>query len=87
MFNLIKIKLNGIKPRNCLIYLFIYLFIYLLQRENMEPTVTLRVNGLIATVKWKVIGLMTFFPITSQDHLYGVSGYITKIAFLRTYFQ
>ena len=53
----------------------------------MEPTVTLRVNGLIATVKWKVIGLMTFFPITSQDHLYGVSGYITKIAFLRTYFQ
>ena len=53
----------------------------------MEPTVTLRVNGLIAKVKWKVIGLMTFFPITSQDHLYGVSEYIPKISFLTTYFQ
>ena len=53
----------------------------------MAPTVTLRLNGLIAKVKWKVIGLMTFFPITSQDHLFGVSECIQKIAFLRTYFQ
>ena len=53
----------------------------------MAPTVTLRVNGLIAKVKWKVIGLMTFFPITSQDHLCGVSEHIKIIAFLRTYFK
>ena len=53
----------------------------------MELTVTLRVNGLIAKAKWEVIGLMTFFPGTSKDHLYGVSEYITKIAFLKTYFQ
>ena len=47
----------------------------------MAPTVTLRVNGLIAKVKWKVIGLVTFFPITSQDHLYGVSEHIKKLLF------
>ena len=64
-----------------------YLFIHFLWKENMEPTVTLRVNGLIAKAKWEVIGLMTFFPGTSKDHLYGVSEYITKIAFLTTYFQ
>ena len=53
----------------------------------MAPTVTLRVNGLIAKVKWKVIGLMTFFPITSQDHLYGVSKYIKKNCFSEDLFS